>query len=103
MMNHGRSRLQVTKDSCPFLPPHVHLRFDDLRSKWVVLAPEKVLWPDDISVDILNLCNGQATVTEIVDGLAKDYDAPQDQIRPDVLGFLQEWCDKLLIHCEVRQ
>ncbi|GAB4576557.1 MAG: pyrroloquinoline quinone biosynthesis peptide chaperone PqqD [Roseibium sp.] len=94
-----RRRVEITAASRPLLPAHVHLRFNDLRNKWVVLAPEKVLWPDDISADILGRCTGEATVSEIVAGLAQDYDAAAEDIAPDVLAFLQEWSDRLLVRC----
>jgi len=94
-----RSRVEITQASRPVLPPHVHLRFDRLRDKWVVLAPEKVLWPDEIGADILNRCTGRDTVSQIIGGLAEDYDASAEEIAPDVLAFLQEWSDRLLIRC----
>ncbi|WP_417670185.1 pyrroloquinoline quinone biosynthesis peptide chaperone PqqD [Roseibium sp.] len=93
----ARTRAKITDTTCPVLPSHVHLRRDPLRQKWVVLAPEKVLWPDDISADILSRCDGRKTVAQIVDGLSTDYNAPPEQIRPDVIGFLQEWSDRLLV------
>lgn len=93
-----RTRMEITRTSRPLLPSHVHLRFDELRQKWVVLAPEKVLWPDEISADILRRCTGRDTVTDIVRGLAADYDASTEEIAPDVLTFLQEWSDRLLLH-----
>ncbi|WP_417687766.1 pyrroloquinoline quinone biosynthesis peptide chaperone PqqD [Roseibium sp.] len=99
-MGTDRTRSIVSGDSVPELPGHVHLRFDKLREKWVVLAPEKVLWPDDISADILGRCSGTSSVTEIVSGLSKDYNAPPDQIMPDVVAFLQEWSDRLLVRCD---
>jgi pyrroloquinoline quinone biosynthesis protein D len=95
----GRKRLEITAASRPLLPPHVHLRFDELRQKWLVLAPEKVLWPDEVSADILGRCTGEATVSEIVAGLAGDYDATEKDIAPDVFAFLQEWSDRLLVRC----
>lgn len=90
----------VTRESRPRLSPHVRLRFDELRGRWAVLAPEKVMWPDEISTDILNRCDGSARVADIVAGLTVDYNAPADQIEPDVTAFLQEWSDRLLIRCE---
>jgi len=98
-----RRRVEITAASRPLLPPHVHLRFNELRSKWVVLAPEKVLWPDEISADILGRCTGRATVSEIVAGLAEDYDATPEDIAPDVFAFLQEWSDRLLVRCGAEQ
>ncbi|MCX2724006.1 pyrroloquinoline quinone biosynthesis peptide chaperone PqqD [Roseibium salinum] len=99
----ARARHLVTETSRPALARHVRLTFDDLRGQWAVLAPEKVLWPDEISTDILQRCTGHATVSDIVAALAEDYDAPPEQITPDVLAFLQEWCDRLLIRCRDQQ
>lgn len=102
-MRDMRRRVKISLDSRPVLPDHVHIRFNKLREKWVVLAPEKVLWPDDVSADILGRCTGDASVSEIVTGLSRDYSAPPDQIMPDVIAFLQEWSDRLLIRCFERE
>lgn len=96
-MQAHRSRHIVTPESRLGLGRQVHLRQDPLRGKWVVLAPEKVFWPDDISVDILGRCDGSRSVGQIIEELAKDYSAPRDVIAPDVLEFLQDWCDRQLV------
>ena len=75
-----RQRTTITAQSVPSLPAHVRLQFDELRKKWVVLAPERVLWPDDVSVDIIKRCTGKGTTAEIIDGLAKDYNADRAEI-----------------------
>ena len=90
-------RLTVTSDCRPVLPPHVHLRFDGLRGKAIVLAPEKVLWPDEISTEILKRCDGDTRVKTIAADFARDYAAPKAEIEADILAFLQDWCDRLLI------
>ncbi len=91
-------RFEVGPHAVPALPRHVRLQFDDLRQKWVVLSPERVLWPDDISVDILKRCDGSASIAMIAGALAKDYDASEDEVNTDVLEFLQDWSDKRLVH-----
>ncbi|MFD1695954.1 pyrroloquinoline quinone biosynthesis protein PqqE [Roseibium aestuarii] len=91
------SRHRVTLLSCLRLAPQVLLRRDRTRGRWMVLAPEKVLWPDEISVDILRRCDGSATVAEVIEDLACDYAAPVEVIAPDVIEFLQDWCDRLLL------
>jgi pyrroloquinoline quinone biosynthesis protein D len=73
------------------------MTFDEVRRKWVVLAPEKVLWPDEVSVDILKLCDGQRTINEIVDELAALYSGDRKTITRDVTEFIQEWSDNLLL------
>ena len=95
----ARTRYIVDDNSRPALSRHVRLEFNELRGQWVLLAPEKVMWPDDISVDILKRCTGRDTIAEIVAALSKVYDAPAEQIAPDVVAFLQEWSDRLLIRC----
>ncbi len=96
-----RKRLMVTPDTVPRLPTHVRLQFDELRGKWVVLAPEKVLWPDEISVDILKRCDGKDPARDIVNGLAQEYAADRSEIEADVIEFIQDWSDKRLLTCEV--
>ena len=92
-----QTRLQLHSGSLPALPAHVRLQFDELRQMWVVLAPERVLWPDDVSVDIIKLCDGSRTFDEIVDKLADDYGAPRAEISTDVGEFLQDWADQRLL------
>jgi pyrroloquinoline quinone biosynthesis protein D len=87
----------VSAGSRPSLPRHVRIQFDPLRQAFAVLAPEKVFWPNEISLDILRRCDGRSTVDAIVADLASDYDAPAEDVKTDVTDFLQEWSDKLLV------
>ncbi len=88
------ARKMVTGASRPALPKHVRLRHDEKRGRWVMLAPERVLLPDEIAVEILQRCDGAATVDDIAAALAQDYSAPEDEIRADVIGVLQDLADK---------
>jgi hypothetical protein len=46
----ARSRnIRVSEASRPVLPRHAKLKFDETRQVWVILAPERVLAPDEIS------------------------------------------------------
>ena len=74
--------------SIPRLATGVRLRHDAARGRWVVLAPERVVVPDETAVDVLRRVDGAASVTAIVDALAGEYDAPAEQIRRDVLELL---------------
>lgn len=87
-------RLDVTADVRPILPRHVKLRFDQTRQVWILLAPERVLAPDDISVEVLQLCDGKRSVRDIADVLATKFAAPADQIATDVAAMLQDLADK---------
>jgi pyrroloquinoline quinone biosynthesis protein D len=68
----------------------VKFRYDQVRSVWVLLAPEKLFMPDDIAVEILKLIDGERTVGAIVDDLATRFDAPRDLIAVDVLATLND-------------
>ena len=84
----------ISNVSVPRLPSGVKLRFDKTRDKWIVLAPERVFVPDDIALEIIKRCDGEATVTAIVDDLAATFNAPRDVIEKDVSALLQELTNK---------
>ncbi len=87
-------RLIVSQETRPHLPAYLKLRHDAGRGRWILLAPERVLTPDQTAVAVLKLCDGKRTVEEIVEALAQDYSAPADVIRADVLDLLQGLADK---------
>ena len=90
-------RLSVSETSRPVLPRHARLRFDETRKVWVILAPERVLAPDEIAVEILQLCDGLRDVAAIINSLAEKYAAPRDAIGADVIVMLQDLADKGLL------
>ena len=92
-----RERAIVSLRSAPSLPKHVRIQYDPVRQAFAVLSPEKVFWPNEISLDILRRCDGRSTVERIIADLAADYDADQEDVAADVVAFLQEWSDKLLV------
>lgn len=90
-----RSRnISVSETSRPVLPRHAKLKFDETRQLWVILAPERVLAPDETAVEILQLCDGARSVAEIVDQLAAKYTAERAAIGADVVAMLQDLADK---------
>ena len=78
----------------PRLAPHVKFRFDATRGRWVVLAPEKLLLPDEVAVEILKLVDGTRAVKAIIDDLAARFDAAREVIAADVVAMLQDLADK---------
>src|ERR1700686_1664955 len=80
--------------SRPVLPRHAKLRFDETRQVWVILAPERVLAPDEIAVEVLRLCDGVRSVADMVDQLATKYAAERGAIATDVIAMLQDLADK---------
>jgi pyrroloquinoline quinone biosynthesis protein D len=87
-------RLVVGRETRPKLPPYLKLRHDAGRGRWVLLAPERVLTPDQTAVAVLQLCDGERTVEEIAAKLSQEYSAPVDVIMTDVLDLLQGLADK---------
>jgi pyrroloquinoline quinone biosynthesis protein D len=92
-----RERALISLDSTPSLPRHVRIQFDPVRQAYAVLSPERVFWPTEVSLAILNRCDGRSPVSAIISSLATEYDAPEDEMTGDVTAFLQEWADKLLV------
>jgi len=91
----GQSRnISVSEASRPVLPRHAKLKFDATRQVWVILAPERVLAPDEIAVEVLQLCDGLRNVGEMVDHLAAKYTAERRAISTDVIAMLQDLADK---------
>lgn len=89
-----KARPVLAPASRPSFPRHVRLRFDKTRERWVILAPERVLVPDDISVEVLQLCDGQRIIQDVVAVLAEKFAADPDLIMTDCLALLQGLADK---------
>ena len=90
----GSRNISVSEDSRPVLPRHAKLKFDETRQRWVILAPERVLAPDDIAVEVLQLCDGVRSVAGMADQLAEKYTAERAAILTDVVAMLQDLADK---------
>ena len=86
--------ISVSETSRPRLPRHAKLKFDETRQRWVILAPERVLAPDEIAVEVLQLCDGVRSVDQMIDQLAEKYAADRDAIGTDVIAMLQDLADK---------
>ncbi len=89
-----RARPILEPASRPILPRHVRLQFDKTRERWVILAPERVLVPDEISVEVLQLCDGVRSIDAVVAVLAAKFVADPELILTDCLALLQDLADK---------
>ncbi len=89
-----RQRAIITVASKPVMPPHIKMRHDAGRGRWLILAPERLFDPDEIAVEVLKLCDGVRTVSDIAAQLSKDYNAPQEDIEADIITMLQDLADK---------
>jgi pyrroloquinoline quinone biosynthesis protein D len=92
------SRSVVDGASILRFAPHTRFRFDEVRRAWVVLAPERLLLPDEQAVEILQLIDGERSVDTIIEELARRYDAPREVIAADVVKMLQDLADKRVLH-----
>jgi pyrroloquinoline quinone biosynthesis protein D len=69
--------------------------FDETRQRWIMMAPERLMLPDEQAVEILTLVDGKTGVGAIVDILAARYAAaPRELIAKDVTAMLQDLADK---------
>jgi pyrroloquinoline quinone biosynthesis protein D len=59
-----------------------------------VHAPERLFVLDPIALEIVQRCDGVASVTAIVDELAAKFNAPREVILRDVNSMLQDFADK---------
>ena len=57
----GSRNISVSEASRPVLPRHARLKFDETRQVWVILAPERVLAPDEIAGNSFNSATAFAT------------------------------------------
>ena len=81
----------------PRLPRGVRLRYDEVRSKHVLLAPERTFDLDDNAVAVLKLVDGQASVSQIARTLGQTYDADPAVIEADILVMLADLAQKRVL------
>jgi pyrroloquinoline quinone biosynthesis protein D len=81
----------------PRLPRGVKLRFDEVRGKHVLLAPERAFGLDDIAVTVVELVDGQRSVGEIVGVLAERFQETREVIEGDVIAMLDDLLAKRVI------
>jgi pyrroloquinoline quinone biosynthesis protein D len=84
-------------DVIPRLPRGVRLRYDEVRSEWMLLAPERILKPDGIALEILKRCDGKTTLDAIIDDLALSFGAEREEVARDVREFLDGLAAKRIL------
>jgi pyrroloquinoline quinone biosynthesis protein D len=73
----------------PVLPPGVRLHWDAVRGTHVLLAPERALMLDEIGHAVLSRVDGRTALSALVAVLAAEFDAPVEEVAPDVAEFLE--------------
>ena len=89
--------MSVAPEAKPKLPRGVRLTHNEAQGGWVLLAPERVFKADPIAAEIVKRCTGEATVDDIVDDLAKTFNAPRERIDSDVAALLRGLAEKKLL------
>ena len=87
----------IALDARPRLPHGVRLTQSEAHGGWVLLAPERVFKADAIAVEIIKRCTGEATLSEIVDDLAKSFSVPRERVLTDATMLLRGLADKRLL------
>lgn len=93
----ARSRIVLESASIPRFPRGTRFRFDATRKAWVILAPERLMMPDDIATEVLKLVDGERSIAMIADQLATQFGAPRDEILGDIVLMLQELADDTVL------
>jgi pyrroloquinoline quinone biosynthesis protein D len=93
----GEPRLSVEGEAVVHFAPHTRFRFDEVRQAWIVLAPERLMLPDEQAVEILQLIDGERAVDGVIEELVRRYDAPRNVIASDVIKMLQDLVDKKVL------
>ena len=93
----ARARIAIDETSVPRFPRGTRLRFDATRQAWLILAPERLILPDEIAVEVLKLVDGARSVSAMAGDLAARFGAPRDEVLGDVLSLLQELADDAVL------
>ena len=80
----------------PRLAPRARLRVDRITGRKLLVYPERGLALNETGAEILDLCDGERCVGEIIDALAARHGA-HERIADEVRGFLQELADRNLL------
>lgn len=78
----------VSPSGRPSLARHVRMSYDRARERHVLLLPETVVALNPTGADILERCDGERTVAEIVAELSGTYDRVIDDEVAAFLGAL---------------
>lgn len=86
--------MPIGDDTVLVRPPWSRLRHCPLRGQWLLLVPERVLFPCPTTVEILTQLAEPRRLGAVVAELAGQYDAPADVIRADVVELIGPLVEK---------
>jgi pyrroloquinoline quinone biosynthesis protein D len=79
----------------PRLVTGARLRYDEVREEHLLLIPEGVVRLNPTAVEVLELCDGERSIDEIVDALAARYDGAD--LRADVQELIDAMAQRGLV------
>jgi pyrroloquinoline quinone biosynthesis protein D len=79
----------------PRLVTGARLRYDDVREEHLLLIPEGVVRLNPSAAEVLELCDGERSVDDIVDALSARYDGAD--LRDDVQELIDAMAQKGLV------
>jgi pyrroloquinoline quinone biosynthesis protein D len=79
----------------PRLATGARLRYDDVREEHVLLVPEGVVRLNATAAEVLELCDGERSLGDIVGALATRYDGAD--LADDVRGLLDAMAQQGLV------
>lgn len=84
----------------PRLASKAKLRLDPKTGRHILLYPEKGLLLNATGTAILQRCNGERSLAEIVTELSASFQAEPAVLEKEVLGFVQGLLDRGLVQGE---
>jgi pyrroloquinoline quinone biosynthesis protein D len=79
----------------PRLATGARLRYDDVREEHLLLIPEGAVRLNPTAAQVLELCDGERSLEEIVDALSARYEGAD--IRGDVVELVDAMAQKGLV------
>lgn len=88
----------IDRQMRPVLASKARLRKDGKTGRYLLLYPERGMELNATGVEIVRLCDGQSTVSDIVAALAGRYvSTPPDIVETEVLSFLGALQERALL------
>ena len=84
----------LTPETVLVRPSWARLKHCDVRDAWLLLVPERVLFPCPTTTDILQRLETPKALGALAADLANEYEAPAEEIFSDVVGLLGDLVEK---------
>ena len=81
----------------PHLARGVRLRHDTVRDRWILLAPETLIEPNPVALEIIRRCTGAATLDQIIADLVALSGAEPERVAGDTRMLLSQMVAKRLM------